>query len=127
MVGWPTSTTGEPPMRSPLASVYEDVAGARTGSLLPIVERVLAATGAADDSGSAGWRVRRHEFWCFVDSPDRPRRTQGWKLHVSATAGSAQVVLERAAAVLVRHRCVFKFAATVEHVIELTSAHCDRG
>jgi tRNA A-37 threonylcarbamoyl transferase component Bud32 len=111
-------------MRSPLARVYEDVAGARTGSLQPVVERVL---GAADDPGSAGWRVRPHEFWCFVDSPDRPCRTQGWKLHVSATAVSAQVVLERATTVLVRHRCAFKFAATVERVIELTSAHCDRG
>jgi hypothetical protein len=103
-------------MRSPLASAYEDVAGARTGSLLPIVAGVLAAAGAADDSGSAGWRVRPHEFWCFVDSPDRPRRTQSWKLHVSATAVSAQVVLERAAAVLVRHRCAFKFAGTVERI-----------
>src|SRR5689334_19811248 len=76
---------------------------------------------------AAGWRVRPHEFWCFVETPHGVRRTQGWKLHVSATPVSAPTVLERVARILIGHGCSFKFAGTTERVVELTSAHCDRG
>jgi hypothetical protein len=88
--------------------------------LQPVVEKVLG------DQGVAGWRVRPGEFWCHVESPDEVRRGQGWKLHVSATPMSCPDVLERAAAVLVARGCSFKFAGTVDRVVELTAAHCDR-
>jgi hypothetical protein len=88
--------------------------------LQPVVEKVLG------DRGVTGWRVRPGEFWCYVESPDEVRRDQGWKLHVSATPASCPDVLERAAAVLVARGCSFKFAGTVDRVVELTGAHCDR-
>lgn len=88
--------------------------------LQPVAEKVL------QDRGAAGWRVRPGEFWCHVESPAEVRRAQGWKLHVSATPVSCADVLERAAAVLVARGCSFKFAGTVDRVVELTAAHCDR-
>src|SRR5262245_53525051 len=73
------------------------------------------------------WRVERGEVWCVVQAPDRPARVQGWKLHVSATPLSAPLVLARSADVLARHRCQFKFAATVDRVRDIVSRHVDRG
>src|SRR5690242_17659754 len=92
-----------------------------TGSFKSTVDDVTRAAAAA------GWRVRPHEFWLFVESPAGVSRPQGWKLHVSATPVSAPAVLARAAAVLIRHGCSFKFANSVDRVVELTAAHCDRG
>ncbi|TGA98076.1 serine/threonine protein kinase, partial [Streptomyces palmae] len=66
-------------------------------------------------------------FWCRVTPAGRPLRTQGWKLHLSATPLSAPYVLTRAADILIRHRFAFKFAATVDGVRELVSRHADRG
>ncbi|GGT26012.1 hypothetical protein GCM10010176_083310 [Nonomuraea spiralis] len=58
---------------------------------------------------------------------DAGARDQGWKLHVSATPLSAPVVLARAAEVLVRRRCPFKFAATFDELTGLLSRNVQRG
>ncbi|MFI6510399.1 class IV lanthionine synthetase LanL [Streptosporangium sp. NPDC050855] len=75
------------------------------------------------------WRVEPGDFWCSVRPGRQPRRraVQGWKLHLSATVLSAPHVLARAADVLVRHGCEFKFAHTLGVVRQLTSARYDRG
>nr|WP_062335052.1 class IV lanthionine synthetase LanL [Herbidospora sakaeratensis] len=75
------------------------------------------------------WRVEPGDFWCTVRPGREPRRqaVQGWKLHLSATVLSAPHVLARAADVLVRHGCAFKFAHTLDAVRQLTSARFDRG
>ncbi|KAA2265700.1 protein kinase/lanthionine synthetase C family protein [Solihabitans fulvus] len=88
---------------------------------LPIVERVLDEPDAA-----AGWRVDLREPWYLVTPPDHEPRRQGWKLHLSATPGSAPSVLERAARVLLRHDCAFKFASTPAVTARLVSARMDR-
>ncbi|MFC4536472.1 class IV lanthionine synthetase LanL [Sphaerisporangium dianthi] len=89
-------------------------------TILPdIVRAVLAREGAG------GWRVEPGEFWCSVRR-EAGSRAQGWKLHLSATPLSAPLVLGRAAAVLARHGCPFKFAGTLERVAELTSPRYDR-
>ncbi|MFI7601324.1 class IV lanthionine synthetase LanL [Actinoplanes sp. NPDC049681] len=77
--------------------------------------------------GRQDWQVRPDGFWCFVQPSENRSRTQGWKLHLSATPLSAPVVLARAAAVLLAHGCSFKFARTLEHVGELGSRRADRG
>ncbi|MFG2143299.1 class IV lanthionine synthetase LanL [Streptomyces sp. NPDC048696] len=93
--------------------------------LVDIVEAVLARTGVGPGTGR--WRVREGEFWCHVAPPDEPVRVQGWKLHIAATPLSAPLVLARAAAVLVRHGCRFKFAGTVLRAGELVAHRYDRG
>jgi len=72
------------------------------------------------------WDVSEDDFWCRVRPDDTPSRVQGWKLHVSATPLSAPEVLHRAAEVLIRHRCAFKFAARAELVLELTGTRYNR-
>ncbi|GAA1020670.1 hypothetical protein Aple_054940 [Acrocarpospora pleiomorpha] len=75
------------------------------------------------------WRVEPGDFWCNVRPGRQSGRQaiQGWKLHLSATVLSAPHVLARAADVLVRHGCEFKFAHTLDVVRQLTSARYDRG
>jgi len=73
------------------------------------------------------WLVKSGGFWCYVQPPGGRSRVQGWKLHVSATPLSAPLVLARSAEVLVRNRCAFKFAVTLDRVRELVSHRYDRG
>lgn len=73
------------------------------------------------------WTVQPSTFWCHVHPLDVQFRPQGWKLHLSATPLSAPLVLARAAEVLIRAGCSFKFAATVDRVAELGSRHAERG
>ena len=111
---------GRPDDGSALRSADEACA-ASGDPLVDTVRSVLARLGKTD------WRVTPDPFWCHVQPPDGQSRVQGWKLHVSATPMSAPLVLARSAEVLVRHRCPFKFAGTIDHVRQLTSRHVDRG
>ncbi|WP_330333716.1 class IV lanthionine synthetase LanL [Streptomyces sp. NBC_00536] len=101
-------------------------------------ERADGATGASAGDGTGGtggtggaagdWSVTPGEFWCHVVPAGRPvRRTQGWKLHVSATPLAAPVALARAAEVLVAHRAAFKFAGSPARVAALVSGRFERG
>ncbi|GAA0584988.1 class IV lanthionine synthetase LanL [Streptomyces crystallinus] len=94
--------------------------------LVEIVEAVLARTGVGPVTGGA-WRLREGEFWCHVSPPGEALRLQGWKLHVAATPLAAPLVLARAAEVLVRHGCRFKFAGTLGRVGDLVSRRYERG
>ncbi|WP_020574581.1 class IV lanthionine synthetase LanL [Actinopolymorpha alba] len=73
------------------------------------------------------WEFRVGPRWCVVRPPDRPERTQGWKLHLSATPLTAPQVLARAIPVLRAYGVAFKFAPTIEAVRRLTSRDCERG
>jgi hypothetical protein len=88
--------------------------------LVDSVRSVLARLGQHD------WRVMPDGVWCHVQPADSQSRAQGWKLHVSATPLSAPHVLARSAEVLVRSRCPFKFAGTIDRVRDLCSRHVDR-
>ncbi|WP_018684400.1 class IV lanthionine synthetase LanL [Actinokineospora enzanensis] len=72
------------------------------------------------------WRHHVDTHWHHVLPDDHRPRAQGWKLHVPATPLSACLVLARAADVLARHRCAFKFAATLRRVHELVGPNADR-
>jgi hypothetical protein len=89
--------------------------------LADVVRGVLARAAAGE------WAVGGDGFWCRVTPPGHNRRAQGWKLHVSATQLSAPVVLSRAAEVLVRAGCAFKFTRGLDELGELLSASVHRG
>lgn len=89
--------------------------------LLDCVRPVLSRHGLTD------WQVTTGDFWCYVRPPAGVSRLQGWKLHLSATPLSAPLVLARAAEVLLRHRCAFKFASTLDRVGEQISRRYGRG
>ncbi|MER6582874.1 class IV lanthionine synthetase LanL [Nonomuraea sp. NPDC001023] len=92
---------------------------------LHVLEDLVRA--ALRRSAGDGWDVRHRPPWTYVAPREAGTRDQGWKLHVSATPLSAPVVLARAAEVLVRHRCPFKFAATFADLTGLLSRNVHRG
>lgn len=87
-----------------------------------VVRGILDSTGAA-----AEWRLHASRQWVMAQPASAALRAQGWKLHVSSTSFRATEVLARAATVLVRHGCPFKFAATTADVRALNSRNADRG
>ncbi|SEF97473.1 Serine/threonine protein kinase [Nonomuraea solani] len=89
--------------------------------LMDVARAVLAREEAR------AWTVEPGDFWCLLTPPGHRSAGQGWKLHLSATQLSAPVVLARAAEVLVRDGCAFKFARGLEQLGMLLSANCDRG
>lgn len=95
--------------------------GERADTTLQDRVRTVLAAHRLDD-----WHLRPGVFWCSVTPPGAATRVQGWKLHLSATPLSAGAVLTRAAEVLARHRCAYKFAATPARVAELCSRAADR-
>ncbi|MFF4412975.1 class IV lanthionine synthetase LanL [Streptosporangium sp. NPDC001559] len=74
-----------------------------------------------------GWEIQQGSPWTYVTPQDAATRPQGWKLHVSATPLSAPLVLTRVVEVLARHRCSFKFAATLTELSGLVSRDQNRG
>src|SRR6266550_2126958 len=75
--------------------------------LMDIARAVLARP------GGEGWRFDPRESWCVLTPPEDRTPRQGWKLHVSATQLAAPIILGRAAEVLVRDGCAFKFARSL--------------
>ncbi|MCG5219364.1 class IV lanthionine synthetase LanL [Streptosporangium sp. KLBMP 9127] len=73
------------------------------------------------------WRSDRNGIWCRLGRNGSALRSQGWKLHVSATPASAAEVLTRSLTVLLGSRSAFKFAATIDHVATLTARNTARG
>ncbi|GHI10094.1 class IV lanthionine synthetase LanL [Streptomyces cellostaticus] len=92
---------------------------------MTIYQRIVAQV-LADTHTPGQWDMRDSDFWCMVIPPDHRRRSQGWKLHVSATPVSASEVLERASRVLVRHGCAFKFAVSPRAAFELNAVRANR-
>ncbi|MEU0275332.1 class IV lanthionine synthetase LanL [Streptomyces sp. NPDC006307] len=87
-----------------------------------LLHRALRATGTAER-----WTASTDETWCHVAPGSGTRREQGWKLHLSATAASAPMVLEKALDVLLREESAFKFARSRDQVGALNSRATPRG
>ncbi|MHC6630242.1 class IV lanthionine synthetase LanL [Streptomyces globosus] len=73
------------------------------------------------------WTVDADDMWCRLTPGSATPRTQGWKLHVSATAASAPEVLARCLDVLLREESAFKFARSLEQVSALNTRATPRG
>jgi tRNA A-37 threonylcarbamoyl transferase component Bud32 len=112
--------------------VREDQTGVDRHVLEDVAKAALAragrtATGEQGANEEDAWEVRTRRPWTYVTPAGAANRAQGWKLHVSATPLSAPVVLARAVEVLARHRCSFKFAATLAELSGLVAREQDRG
>jgi Lanthionine synthetase C-like protein/Protein kinase domain len=105
-------------------SVFADARGASVdaselGGVLDDAFRVLGVTDC--------WNVATEGFWCYVAPREYAGRSQGWKLHLSATMSSAKAVLARTLPVLLEGGCAFKFANTLAHVGQLNARNTPRG
>jgi hypothetical protein len=81
----------------------------------------------AEGGRSARWTVRDDEFWKALRPQGYAERSQGWKLHISATVNSAPDVLARSLPVLLDTDAAFKFAGSLERVARLNARHTARG
>jgi hypothetical protein len=102
-----------------------DVRAKDDGDTWLLIDIVQARLARVDDR--MRWLVEPGEFWCYVTTEGHKNPGQGWKLHVSATELSAPLVLARAAEVLIRADCAFKFASKMQHLGELLSNLVERG
>ncbi|CAL9333807.1 putative SapB synthase [Streptomyces sp. enrichment culture] len=75
----------------------------------------------------ARWTIDADDMWCRLTPASATPRTQGWKLHVSATAASAPEVLARSLDVLLREESAFKFARSLDQVSALNTRATPRG
>ncbi len=57
------------------------------------------------------WRVYPSHYWTQVSGPVPRNKTQGWKIHISATRSSAKDVLKRVAPICWEEGTDFKFAS----------------
>jgi hypothetical protein len=80
------------------------------------------------DRESAPWQMSVSRPWCLVSPTVSEGRQplQGWKLHISATPLSAALVLDRSVPILLRRRCTFKFANTLDDVAALVGREANR-
>ncbi|MGH2769744.1 MAG: class IV lanthionine synthetase LanL, partial [Actinomycetota bacterium] len=79
------------------------------------------------DAHGPGWEWGRHSLWVQLMPAGVQMRPQGWKLHISATSGSAREVLGAVIPLLLRERAPFKFAATRDRVRGLNTPYTPRG
>lgn len=96
-------------------------ASAVTHRFTDLIAALLRSNGSADQ-----WRVSTAGTWCFLNRTGHQIRPQGWKLHLSATLGSAPDVLAAAAPVLLDAGCTFKFARDEAVLSTLNSGRAPR-
>ncbi|GAA2898196.1 class III lanthionine synthetase LanKC [Streptosporangium fragile] len=91
------------------------------------LRRVTDETGGAETEGVPGWEFKVGSPWTYVTPAGLATQAQGWKLHISATPLSAPLVLSRAAQVLGHRRCPFKYATTLDELVQLVGRSQGRG
>ncbi len=72
------------------------------------------------------WRLHAGPMWTQVVSPTPSRRTQGWKIHLSATLEDAVRALEIVTCIAPAHQTEFKFAADPTRHLRLLSKNVAR-
>jgi tRNA A-37 threonylcarbamoyl transferase component Bud32 len=105
-------------------SIFSPALATSTGGsvLIEVLDRVLRGMGEEDR-----WEVALSGPWCYATPTEQLRRPQGWKLHISATPASAEMVLVRSLPVLLQSCSAFKFASTIDHVGLLNARNTSRG
>ncbi|MFW6074698.1 MAG: protein kinase domain-containing protein, partial [Chloroflexota bacterium] len=92
---------------------------ARTNLNLSFIERVREAC----DGHPGGWTIGPSSDepspWTRVDRDSATIPPQGWKLHLSANAASAEAVLDRALPVLLNEGAPFKVVKSMTRLLEL--------
>jgi tRNA A-37 threonylcarbamoyl transferase component Bud32 len=79
----------------------------------------------AEAAARDGRTVAVDETWVSVHKPDIAVPDQGWKLHVSARAGTLDETLDRALPLLLSWDCDFKVARCAEVLRELNTGDAD--
>ncbi|MFJ6571002.1 class IV lanthionine synthetase LanL [Streptomyces sp. NPDC091292] len=102
--------------------VEAEVEAETEDGLQALLHRALLVTGT-----DTRWTVATDDLWCRVAPRSGSHPEQGWKLHLSATAGSAPTVLTRALEVLLPDGSGFKFARSLDQVSALNSRATPRG
>jgi tRNA A-37 threonylcarbamoyl transferase component Bud32 len=72
------------------------------------------------------WRLLPGPMWTQVVSPTPMRRTQGWKIHLSATLEDANRALEIVTSIAPAHKTEFKFASDPTCHMRLLSKNIPR-
>lgn len=75
---------------------------------------------------STGWELRHGSDWTYVSRIGRDLPPQGWKVHVSATLGNAQEILDRCSAVLFELDVEFKFVPSRDLLFQRNAKYADR-
>ncbi|MDP9024070.1 MAG: class III lanthionine synthetase LanKC [Candidatus Eremiobacteraeota bacterium] len=75
----------------------------------------------------SAWDAERQGIWFYAQPRGYAIPPQGWKIHVSASAQTAEEIIEKAVPVLVADRVSFKIAADRRLLSFLTSKIMDRG
>ncbi|WP_210593584.1 class III lanthionine synthetase LanKC [Streptomyces sp. GESEQ-35] len=74
-----------------------------------------------------GWTRAVRPEWIMYSRADRPLPWQGWKIHVSATAGNAERLLDRVSRYCFERRVPFKALAGPATLSRRNSKYADRG
>jgi hypothetical protein len=109
--------------------IYPSFLQTRSVTLTPVSESkfVAAADRMLAPRPDGRWSRALDETWCHLRPVGEMGPDQGWKLHLSASTDSAMEVLERALEVLLDAGCPLKFAASLDRLALLDSAHYPRG
>jgi hypothetical protein len=87
----------------------------------------LAGSFMADREAPAGWVVEQTDSWTYLTPVGVGMPAQGWKIHVSATTGSAAVVLDAVWRYCVPRRIAFKFLPDRVTLLLRNGKYADRG
>ncbi|WP_157248124.1 class III lanthionine synthetase LanKC [Nonomuraea typhae] len=74
-----------------------------------------------------GWSATERDLWVVLRPPGVDLPDQGWKIHVSATAGDAERVVDLVVDYCLEHRIAVKFLRSGAAVRLLNSKYADRG
>jgi len=93
----------------------------------PFLEYKAIVSGLLEELAN-GWTITREGLW-FVVHPIKNFQLplQGWKVHVSATAGNAPSILDRAARIALKNDVPFKFALDRNVLLTMSSKRWARG
>ena len=73
-----------------------------------------------------GWLSARSDGWTGVWPANVPRRTHGWKIHLSLRESTYDQSLPQAAETCIRHAVAFKYVPSVQALIGRNAKNADR-
>jgi serine/threonine protein kinase len=73
-----------------------------------------------------GWVIHQQDVWTMLAAPDAALPPQGWKIHVSATLGNANDLLDAVWSYCVPRGISFKFLANLTTLLLRNAKYADR-
>lgn len=78
------------------------------------------------DLPSTDWEISEFTNWKFYSNPSIKMQDQGWKIHISATTETAEVVLTKVGGILFEKNIAFKHVANESFLELMNSKHGNR-